>query len=855
MRSWLFLVGLSALLSAARAELPIDLPPESPTNRPVPGINVPAPLRTYEATNAVAVPASSPRPRMREQFQRAEASVAGDDWLMCTNGDWFAGAFVGYEAGMLHWRGAGQKKTVRFRENGVEAIALAAPATTNPPASAGWLVFLADGSLLPARQVTVEGGHVAADLAHTGRVRLERAQVAWLRRYDGQHTELVTLADAPAYAPDKAPTTGGTGRVRYRETKLPDLVLLEFPWSADRGPSGAIQLFAGKLEDISRSLTTDDLSFSRLGITLAGANRTGWLTNEVARTVTWVGLAVNRQSGDAVLYFNGRCQGGMTFQKRDRMDMGLRVIEDTLGRVVPGMALISRINNDLSLPEPSADQDTVRLANDDQLAGRLESLGTNEVVFHTASGRFALPLERVIQVALAPGAPAARDAPEFTVSDGSRLRGQWHRADAQSVTIRHAVLGAVTIPRTALAGVYYPVAADARRWADGRDVVVTHARLGDERELVRATGLIHLTNRDFWQGDLVGTADGIVRWRPTAALDPLEWPVTEVNRVSLLWRDQSAAPAADRTTARLVHGDVISGPLAGADGETVRLTPWYAGALAIPRGQVAHLTTHTPVEGALPMVASEAAPLSDGAAWLPVYWKDPLRSTRPIPDRVRLDMELVCSGRPASVEVYLFARVDRLHQMKEGNGFLAAMFAGGGRWDQVTVELNGYDGKNFDRTDGLFAPPYLTNIVMGGCVTLTVLADRSKRHMRVLADGQRILEWRAASIAVPTGPDAVVSLKSGGNTAVRHVVLREWREDPAPVPAPRLAALAVRTPGDVRVTLHSGDFLTLTDLVADERTVTGKHALLGPVTLNRAGVRVLDWNRPAPSVRAPAAKR
>jgi hypothetical protein len=44
------------------------------------------------------------------------------------------------------------------------------------------------------------------------------------------------------------------------------------------------------------------------------------------------------------------------------------------------------------------------------------------------------------------------------------------------------------------------------------------------------------------------------------------------------------------------------------------------------------------------VVAFEAAPLSDGTAWLPKSWKNPLRSGNPIPDRVRLDMKLVWSG-------------------------------------------------------------------------------------------------------------------------------------------------------------------------------------------------------------------
>jgi hypothetical protein len=63
-------------------------------------------------------------------------------------------------------------------------------------------------------------------------------------------------------------------------------------------------------------------------------------------------------------------------------------------------------------------------------------------------------------------------------------------------------------------------------------------------------------------------------------------PAEEVRRVSPQVRDLPAGPTAGRATVRLANGDVISGLLDGGDGETVRLTPWYAGPLAISRGQV-----------------------------------------------------------------------------------------------------------------------------------------------------------------------------------------------------------------------------------------------------------------------------
>jgi hypothetical protein len=56
-------------------------------------------------------------------------------------------------------------------------------------------------------------------------------------------------------------------------------------------------------------------------------------------------------------------------------------------------------------------------------------------------------------------------------------------------------------------------------------------------------------------------------------------------------------------------------------------------------------------------------------------------------------------------------------------------------------------------------------------------------------------------------------------------------------------AVTPRAPDEVRVLFHNGDFLTLRGATADARRLAGTHALLGPVALDLAGVRVLDWER------------
>ena len=405
MNRWMFILSLGALLTAARAELPIDLPPDTPTtNRPGPGINVPTPLGGNEPSHAVAVPPSAeppdsppiPQPPNRRQpLQRIEIPARGQDCLTFANGDRFAGALLDVEGGVIRWQSPALQEPIRFR-TGIARV-----------------IFNTDET----------GGHIMASLSEP-------------------------------------------------------------------------------------------------------------ITNRTARPM-WVGLAVNRKSGELALYLDGQLQRrGMLIGPLNVADFGLAAAGGN-----PRFVVVSRLNGDINLPVPPADQDAVRLANSDQLAGKVESVTTNEFVIQAATGRLVLPLERLAHITFARGTPVAPRADEALVAlhDGTLVRGVWQRTDAQSAVVQHAVLGPVT--------------------------------------------------------------------------------------------------------------------------------------------------------------------------------------------------------------------------------------------------------------------------------------------------------------------------------ALRHVVLREWREDPAPAPAQQLPAPAARTPADARVILHNGDFLTLSDVTADARSVSGRHALLGPLAVNLAAVRALDWNRPAPSAPAPAAKR
>jgi hypothetical protein len=840
----LFILSLGALLTSARAELPVDLPPDTPTNRPGAGISVPAPLRTEEPTNTVVIP---PAPKATldsgAPFKRVPMPVDGGDSLTFTNGDQFAGTFAGFEGDVIRWQSPISNEPIRFRTTGLDEVALAPRAATKGSGTPGWLVLLADGNLWPARQVTVETGHVVADLAHAGQVRLERQHVAWLRR----GSELVTLGDAPSYAPSYAPSPNDYGQaMRYRDTKLPDSLLLEFPWNGDEGAPSSLLVFAGKPENLNRAcgrflfdffqgcarvvFITDEAGGGMM------ATLSGPITNRTARPI-WVGLAVNRKSGELALYLDGQLQRrGMLIAPLNVPDFGLAVAGSN-----PRSVVVSRLNDDLNLPAPPADQDAVRLANSDRLAGKLESVTTNEFVIQAATGRVVLPLERLAQISFARGAPVAPRADEVLVAlhDGTVVRGVWQRADAQGAVVQHAVLGPVTVPRTLLAAVDYqpdPVMNSGRDWFAQRRVGRWEAwgggfftwrftfGLGRLYDHVQKPGLIHLQPDNLWHGDLLAITNGIVRWQHPAALEPFALPLADVQRICPLPRPLPAASVADRATVVLANGDVISGPLAPGQDDAVRVTPWYVGPLAIPRRQVARLTPHAPVPDALRWDMG----LTDGALWTVTT-----PPTGPLPDRLRLDVEAVWGERSPAVSVKFY---------QDEHTYLSTTFQLHG------IRLTSQVAKQSVSTNTPGGA--LTNLALAGCATVTILADRANRHLRLLVDGHPAGEWRGPHLAALSGQGLSIAPGYGTGGALRHIVLREWREDPVLAPAQRLAAPAARTPADARVILHNGDFLTLSDIAADAQTLSGRHALLGPVALNLAAVRSLSWERPPGGVRA-----
>jgi hypothetical protein len=144
------------------------------------------------------------------------------------------------------------------------------------------------------------------------------------------------------------------------------------------------------------------------------------------------------------------------------------------------------------------------------------------------------------------------------------------------------------------------------------------------------------------------------------------------------------------------------------------------------------------------------------------------------------------------------------------------------------------------------ATQLMTNLSQRCQGVFTVFADRSTNLLRVCLDGRLAAEWRAPAGLKPTGDGIQISANANAALALRQVVVSQWRDLTVAHATPLPPIPAARGPTEMLVVLHNGDRLTLSSLRGDVNALTGHNQLLGPVTLSRAFIRLIEWPLPPP---------
>jgi len=230
--------------------------------------------------------------------------------------------------------------------------------------------------------------------------------------------------------------------------------------------------------------------------------------------------------------------------------------------------------------------------------------------------------------------------------------------------------------------------------------------------------------------------------------------------------------------------------------------------------------------------------MENGLLWMDAANRDCSRQLN-LPDKMRLNIEAIWSpGRAVlSTRFYTDATVERGQPLTH----FGVNFTEGNT--SFSASVPSFTNAQLNTT--VRCPQLLTNLNQRCQATFTILAQRSTGQVRDYLDGHPAGEWRAPAGMTPTGNSITISAHANAGLALRNVTVSEWRDWPT-MPSTAVPPLpdATRGPTEALVVLQNGDRVTLEGVGWDGNALTGRHKVLGAVTLSAAAVRSLEWPVP-----------
>lgn len=900
MNRWLFLLGLGAILSAARAELPIDLSRLDPPGDGASGvIAVPPPVRGGTGgTNGIqysGTSATRPDPNRETTHGLVSPDRPTNDVMTLRNLDRLPGRFAGWDGPTIRWECSGARAPARIRTEGVHQIRLVPAGGASPPAAPRWVVRLAGGDLIGAEELAVDARTATLRTRAMGTLSVPRERVAGFH----QNTELSAggsrawqnIEDWERIFNDSLGPMGGPISV-YRELRLPEAALIEFDLPQRRIDDLTLRLGLGTYRTL---FAESHHEVSCVGPEVRvrqfwGANGYGPASSfrpaQTPSGATHVQIAVNRAEGAMVLHLDGKIVLRALAAPGDPSAHSLVLTAgnrmDTRVREMPiRTLLVSRLSGGLQLPEPKPEEDAVRFANGDFLVGRVESLTSNSFAFVSSMGRTEAPLEWIAAATLAAkkrAAPRRRDGDvALLFADGGNVTVDLKEFGPQSLTVESDAFGRIAVERDAVRGVRFGLSAPPPQPPPVPDP--------NFRDFV--PGTLYLRSGETLAGALVGLTGDAVRWQLPAALDPIELARAHVLLANAAIADGGPTnlPPVPPARVRLTNGDTFRAELLGLDRRQVQLRTLHTGAIGIDRARVAGLRPGVPGGDAVPAGLLESWTASPESKDLTL-----VRFAREfdLPPRFSLDFE---TG-------------------DDTVGWFAQVFLGLKKWDRnatsyhVCLQRNGVlilshyigDGKKF--TSSPMVGETMPSLNGRRVVHATCLVDRPKNEVHVFLDGKLAAHFVGQEDQRPPDGNGIQFLLGPyPRVGIRDVVVSKWNgkveaQDGAaptgdvvrlydrtwhvgPVEAirdgrivqtgrepvaldqvsgiefgPATAAQVPRAAGDVRVMLVHGEQLTLSAAQLDERGLTGTSDALGPVRIAADAVRIIDF-RPMDPLRGP----
>ncbi len=870
--------------ATARAELPVDsLFPEPLTNRVAPGIVVPGPERPgTTGTNEVAAPRENkpaPEPKYNStmsNWKLSSAPRATDDALMLRNSDVLRGRFVGLDATTLGWEMPGVQGLIRFRREGLFNVQLCPPAEAAAAAKPRWVVRLTTGNLVLGEDLALDGTNLVLRTSQAGLLRMPRAMISSIYQdAEPAQSAFRTVQNLDDW--DRVTVSRGELEMIFRDLNLPEAALIEFDLPQRNNQNFQMHLplsqpkFLYAEPQVALSFSGNNLSLQSAGENMFGGAESAPLPK--TRAGRWrIAVGLSRAQSKATVYVDGKLFRTLQMPAPPLARAGGIVInmggsgDDPMVRTL----VLSRIGEDLALPEAKPDQDILRLGNGDAMAGKLESISATQIVCTGPFGRLELPLERLVAVMLATGAASQPRRREGDVNvqlvDGGNLTAELRQFAPDSLTLASDVFGEVKVARSAVRGVQFGLYAPAPK------AVARNYYQNPDSE----PGRVQLDSGVMLGGQLVGLANGLVAWQHEHSVAPILFVQTNVvfaNPVATTTATNLAPLAA---TVQLTNGDTWRCELGSLDSQQLQVRTMFTAPLTIPRRHVSGIFPNLPAEGVL-----DAGPIERyyvppaNARGRPQTTRQYLRNEA-LPDRVCLQFDLVGQPGPWNLNAWLFAKTQANTINNTATAYMLSI--NDGNLSLQEISQGSYQQPTSASVPGLSSR---------GTVRVTWLADRAKKECYLLVDGKVVMQRRNIKVSVP-GNSIQFTVSNHNICRVRDLVISEWkgsaesllapptggdlvrlhdwttlagpveaiREGLALLPRgqtialgkvagiqfdPNNSARARRSKSDVRLTLVDGDQFTLNSPLIDQRGLVGTAEGLGTVIINAGAVRRLHF--------------
>lgn len=294
------------------------------------------------------------------------------------------------------------------------------------------------------------------------------------------------------------------------------------------------------------------------------------------------------------------------------------------------------------------------------------------------------------------------------------------------------------------------------------------------------TDILTFMNKDSLHGRLIsGSPDEYgIRWKHENVKNPIDFALLGISRIKLS-KQQAVQRTAFGATVHLTNDDILTGNIVSLTDQSLVLDTWYAGKMGIKRLMIKQINPNAggggvTYEGPASITNWQTRDYNDGRgqqkswkfknnALYAAYTYPIARTINNMPSTAMIQFKASWRGYPS----FHFAFYsDNLQQYYGSNCYLLQV-------SSSSMSLQRYTRNSGSRSLGSVNYQRFSNQPPSQAV-FTVLADKKKKSIVLLIDGDMVKQWTDGDFFAGTGNAILFQPQSRGNLKISEIKVSEW---------------------------------------------------------------------------------